>query len=141
MPSDLHRGVYSRPLEAVDFARNPLGAAGPTPAELLAARRVGAEHLQPTPFEYSPELSRRFGRSVWLKYENTQPIRSFKVRGAIACVVGLDAAQRQAGVVTASTGNHGQGLAFAGRVFGIPVTVTAPHSLDPVKARAMTELG
>jgi threonine dehydratase len=141
MPSELQRGVHSRPLEAVDLGRNPLGAAIPTAAELLAARNVVAEHLQPTPFEYSPELSRRFGRSVWLKYENTQPIRSFKVRGALACMAGLDAAQRQAGVVTASTGNHGQGLAFAGRVFGIPVTVAAPQTLDPVKARAMAELG
>jgi threonine dehydratase len=139
--SDLQRGVYFRSPGPTDLSHAQHATAVPTAAELLAARQLIRHHLQPTPFEYSPELSRRFGRSLWLKYENTQPIRSFKVRGALACVAGVVAANRQAGVITASTGNHGQGLAYAGRVFGVPVTVTAPHGLDPVKARAMTELG
>jgi threonine dehydratase len=68
-------------------------------------------------------------------------VRSFKARGALAALARLDVTDRARGVATASTGNHGQGVAFAGGAFGIPVTVAVPQGADGVKITAMEELG
>jgi threonine dehydratase len=107
----------------------------------LAARRVIHARLGTTPLERSVELSRRFQRNVYLKLENCSPIRSFKARGALASVATLSDDHRRAGIVTASTGNHGQGVAYAGRIDGVPVTVVVPNNAEPPKLRAIDDLG
>ena len=76
-----------------------------------------------------------------LKLESVQPVRSFKVRGALNKVLSLDPAGRAAGVITASAGNHGQGVACAARAFGIPATVHVPEGANPLKVQAMERLG
>jgi threonine dehydratase len=97
--------------------------------------------LPKTPMLFSARLSQRWGRSVHVKYENVSAIRSFKARGALYAVAQLSPAQRNSGVVTASTGNHGQGVAFAGRHFGVPVTVVVPEGVEPAKLDAIRNIG
>lgn len=89
----------------------------------------------------SRQLSADFGRTVFLKLECLSAIRSFKARGALWCLASLTPEQRAAGVITASTGNHGQGVAYAGGLLGVNVTIVAPRTLDPAKRAAMQSLG
>lgn len=115
----------------------------PTFADVLAARRRIRPYLAPTPLIRADSLGEALGFDVWLKLEVLQPIRAFKVRGG----VNLAAAEHQAGMlppagmVAASTGNHGQSVAYAGRLFDVPVQVFVPESANSVKARAMERLG
>src|SRR5438876_6894614 len=99
----------------------------PTLADVYAARRFIAPFLAPTPFRLSAPLSARLGCQAWVKYENLQPVRAFKVRGGINLVGRLSADERARGLMTASTGNHGQSIAYAGRLFGVKVVVGAPE--------------
>ena len=109
------------------------------------AIREAHEALRPqvavTPLSHSPGLSRKSGCNVHLKCEHLQHTGSFKFRGASNKLRLLDPAQRQAGVITASSGNHGQGLALAGQLLGVPVTVYVSSSASPLKIRAMRGLG
>jgi threonine dehydratase len=77
----------------------------------------------------------------WLKPENLQPVGAFKVRGATHAVLALPADLRAAGVITHSSGNHGQALAYAGRVAGAPVVVVVPEGAPAVKVDAIRALG
>jgi len=113
----------------------------PTLADVYAARTVISRYLPPTPFQPAEALSELLGCEAWIKYENLQPVRAFKVRGGINLVSRLSAGERTAGVVTASTGNHGQSIAYAGRLFGVRVVVAAPEHSNPVKVAAMRALG
>ncbi|WP_153774242.1 threonine/serine dehydratase [Pseudomonas sp. MNR3A] len=109
------------------------------------AIREAHEALRPqvavTPLSHSPDLSRQSGCNVHLKCEHLQHTGSFKFRGASNKLRLLDPTQRQAGVITASSGNHGQGLALAGQLLGVPVTVYVSSSASPLKIRAMRGLG
>jgi threonine dehydratase len=78
---------------------------------------------------------------VYLKLEGTQPTRSFKVRGALHKLLRTDPAERAAGVLTASAGNHGQGVAYAARTLGVPATVFVPEGANPLKVEAIRRLG
>jgi threonine dehydratase len=113
----------------------------PTLLDVFAARRAIRPYLQPTPFQRIGPLSEEIGADVWLKLENVQPIRSFKVRGGINLVSNLSAEERARGLITASTGNHGQSLAYAGRLFGARVVVAVPERANPIKVAAMRALG
>ncbi|GAA3583777.1 threonine ammonia-lyase [Amycolatopsis ultiminotia] len=98
--------------------------------------------LRPTPCQYSPGLSDLLGRQVWLKWELIQPTRSFKVRGALFAVHELaHAADPAAPLVTASTGNHGLGVAFAAFRAGRTAHVYVPEGANPAKVGAMRVLG
>jgi threonine dehydratase len=112
----------------------------PTEAHVRQAAHVVARYLKETPLYRSAALSRP-GHDVFIKLESASEIGSFKARGAVAYMYGLDPDGRRRGVVTASTGNHGQGVAFAGRVFGVPVEVFCPRHTTPDKSRAMSALG
>ncbi len=81
------------------------------------------------------------GREIFLKLENLQPINSFKLRGAANALAMLPLAQRSLGVWTASAGNAGQGLAYAGRQAGIACTVVAPETAPETKVERMRALG
>lgn len=100
-----------------------------------------AGHLPPTPLVLSPSLSDRAGVPVWLKLETHQVTGSFKVRGALFHLSRLDPEARDAGVVTCSAGNHGKGVAWAGRTLGVPVTVHVPSTVDAAKHAGMVRLG
>jgi threonine dehydratase len=113
----------------------------PTFADVLEARRRIAPYLQPTPLHNYPSLDRLVGAEVWVKHENHQPIGAFKVRGGINLISQLDATERARGVITASTGNHGQSIAYAARLFGVPATVCVPEGANPVKLDSMRSKG
>lgn len=97
--------------------------------------------LPPTPLVRSELLSRALSADVWLKVETVSPVASFKARGALT---GMLRAQEQgpvAGAVTSSTGNHGQGVAFAARALGLPAHVFMPERPNPVKRRMVEAFG
>ncbi len=113
----------------------------PTIADVYEARRRIAPHVRPTPLYRHPALCELVGADVWVKHENHQPIGVFKIRGAINLMTRLREDERRAGVVTASTGNHGQSVAFAARMFGVSATIAVPEGANPLKVRAMERLG
>lgn len=112
-----------------------------TLTDVLAARRRIAPYLRPTPLYHYPSLSAMLGLDLWIKHENHQPIGAFKVRGGVHLVSRLPQAQRQAGVITASTGNHGQSLAYAARIFGVQARIAVPLGANPAKVTSMRHLG
>jgi threonine dehydratase len=94
-----------------------------------------------TPLDLSPALSASLGCEVLLKCEHLQPTGSFKVRGAANKVHMLNEAARRAGVITASTGNHGQGVARAGALASVAVSVYVGSGTAPQKMAAIRALG
>ena len=117
------------------------GLSAPTLEDVLRARRTIAPYLRPTPLLRHPGLDRLVGTSIWVKHENHLPTGAFKVRGGINLVSQLSEADRERGVITASTGNHGQSIAYAARLFGVRATICAPAGANPVKVEAMRDLG
>jgi threonine dehydratase len=111
------------------------------PAGLRAAYAAVRRVFPPTPLLESRALSRLVGRPVWLKLETVTPIRAFKVRGAIAKAAELERDGHPGGLVTASAGNHGLAVAFAGRRLNRPVTVFVPEHANPAKVAAMRAVG
>src|SRR5579871_5164930 len=113
----------------------------PTIRDVVRARRVIAPHLSRTPLVRAPALERLLGARVFVKCENLLPTGAFKVRGGINLVHALTAEERRRGIITASTGNHGQSIAYAARVFGVRATIVAPRGNNPLKVAAMRALG
>lgn len=113
----------------------------PTIADVYRARSRIRNYLPRTPLVRSEWLSAEIDAEVYLKREDTFPIGAFKVRGGINLVAQLDETFRDAGLVTASTGNHGQSIAYAGRTFDVPVTICVPTGANPSKVAAMERLG
>jgi threonine dehydratase len=116
-------------------------AAGLTPSSVEAAARDLAQYLPPTPLQYSRAFTDKARCYVHIKVESIQPIRAFKVRGALTKVMRLHPEERSAGVITASAGNHGQGVAYAAGVFKIPATVYVPETANQLKVEAIRRLG
>ena len=113
----------------------------PTLADVFRAKRVVDRYLQPTPLLRPEALAARLGCDIHLKMENLQPIGAFKVRGGIYLLSEMDPAERARGVVTASTGNHGQSIAYAAREFGCAARIFMPARANPLKVAAMERLG
>lgn len=109
----------------------------PTFTDVLAARRRIAAHLRPTPLFRYPALDELLGTQVHVKHENHQPVGAFKVRGGVNLVAQLSNEDRARGLITASTGNHGQSIAFAARRFGVAARICVPEPSNPVKLAAM----
>lgn len=109
--------------------------------DVVRAQRRIAAHLPRTPLYRNDQLSALLGTDVFVKHENHLPTGAFKVRGGVNLIGQLSDAERAAGVVTASTGNHGQSIAFASREFGVPATVYVPEGANPVKVAAIRALG
>ena len=107
--------------------------------DVYRARLALAPHLAATPLLRSRILSDRLGCDLWIKYENCSPIRSFKARGGVYRLLSLP--ERFAGVATASTGNHGQGIALGGRLTGRRTVVVVPEAANPAKVAAIQALG
>jgi threonine dehydratase len=113
----------------------------PTFADVLAARRRIAPHLPPTALNRYPALDELAGTEMWVKHENHQPVGAFKVRGGVNLVSQLSQDERQRGLITASTGNHGQSIAYAARLFGVQAIICVPEEANPVKVASMQGLG
>ena len=113
----------------------------PTLADVHEARRRIAPHLRETPLFRYAGLDDVLGAEVHVKHENHQPVGAFKVRGGVNLVSRLSGEERERGVITASTGNHGQSIAFAARLFDMPATICVPEAANPVKVASMRGLG
>jgi threonine dehydratase len=113
----------------------------PTLADVVEARRRIAPYLQPTPLYTYAALDELLGCEVYVKHENHQPTGAFKVRGGVNLVGQLTADERRRGVIAASTGNHGQSVAFAARLFGVRATICVPEEANPVKVAAIRGFG
>ena len=113
----------------------------PTFEDVLAARERIAPHLRPTPLYRWPALSELVGADVLVKHENHQPVGAFKVRGGVNLVSQLSADERERGLITASTGNHGQSIAFAAKRFGVRAIICVPVGANPLKVSAIEALG
>lgn len=114
----------------------------PTYADIVAAREFISEYLPKTPLVRNRKLSEALGCDYYLKLENLQPIGAFKVRGGVNLVGREREDGRDQTIVTASTGNHGQSIAYGGRLFNTRVIVYAPaENVNPLKLQAMRDLG
>lgn len=123
-------------------ARLPPGEVSLTASALSRARTVVGRHVRPTPTYRWPLLERLTRTETWVKHENHTPTGAFKVRGGLNLVERLTVSGLQpAGLISATRGNHGQSLAFAGRAAGIPVTIVVPQGNSPDKNQAMQAFG
>jgi threonine dehydratase len=113
----------------------------PTFQDVLLAQRRIRPYLQRTPLYSYPALNDLLGTDVYVKHENYQPVGAFKVRGGINLVSQLSQQERERGVVAASTGNHGQSVAFAARLFGVKAIIVVPEKANPGKVAAMKGMG
>ena len=98
-------------------------------------------HLTPTPLRSYPLLDGATGLSLLVKHENHQPTGSFKVRNGLSFMTGLAPDERARGVVAASTGNHGQGIAYGAALLGVAATICVPRGNNPEKNAAMRAWG
>ncbi len=112
----------------------------PDLGDVLAARQRIAPYLRPTPLYRYPALDAITGTQVWVKHENHQPVGAFKVRGGVNLVSQLTADERRRGVIAASTGNHGQSVAYAADLFGVRAVICMPERANPVKVESMQAL-
>jgi threonine dehydratase len=113
----------------------------PTFDDIVAARTVLHRHLLRTPLFHYSGLSELLGCRAFVKHENHQPIGVFKIRGGINLVFHLTEDERSRGVITASTGNHGQSIAYASRKFGAAATIVMPEQSNPDKVKAIERMG
>ncbi len=111
------------------------------PTDVLAAADRIRAHIRRTPLIRSDRLSQIAGGDVYLKLENNQITGSFKLRGAMNVLASLDPQLRARGVVASSAGNHGLGVAYAAKHFGIPATIFVPSSAPHVKRDGIAALG
>src|SRR5258707_2769578 len=113
----------------------------PTYADIVAAAPVVHRFLKPTPLYEWPALSQLLGCRFFLKHENHTPTTAFKVRGGIYLVSRLTEEQKSKGVIACTTGNHGQSLAYACRLFDVRCVMVVPAKNNPDKVAAMKALG
>jgi threonine dehydratase len=113
----------------------------PSFEDVLAARERIGPYLKPTALHRYAALDELVGTETWVKHENHQPICAFKIRGGINLMAQLTDDERRRGVITASTGNHGQSIAYAARLFGVRAIICVPEAANPVKVKSIRGLG
>ena len=113
----------------------------PTIRDVYRARRTIAPYFQRTPLHYSMGLSELLEADVYIKHEEHLPLGAFKSRGGVNLLSNLSEEEKRQGLITSSTGNHGQSIASAGREFGVRVLIGLPENANPVKVAAMRSLG
>jgi threonine dehydratase len=113
----------------------------PTFQDVLHAQRQIRPYLRRTPLYSYPAINVLLGTEAYIKHENYQPVGAFKVRGGINLVSQLSAQERERGVISASTGNHGQSVAYAARLFGVKAIIVVPENANPGKVAAMQGMG
>jgi threonine dehydratase len=109
--------------------------------DVLEARLTLAPHLHPTALYHYRGLGEVVGAEVWLKHENHLPTGAFKVRGGVNFMAHFSANQGTPGVITASTGNHGQSVAYAARLFGVRAIIAVPNGANPGKVKSIADCG
>ncbi|WP_220192988.1 threonine ammonia-lyase [Ktedonospora formicarum] len=109
--------------------------------DVLEARKRIQPYLSRTPLYSYPALNALLDTEVYVKHENYQPVGAFKVRGGINLVSQLSASEKKRGVIAASTGNHGQSVAYAARLFGVRARIVVPENANPGKVAAMRGMG
>jgi len=107
---------------------------------LLAAGRI-RPYLSRTPLNSYPAINELVGTQVFIKHENHQPVCAFKVRGGINLVSQLSEEEKARGVIAASTGNHGQSVAYAARLFSVSARIVVPENANAGKVASMRGLG
>jgi len=115
--------------------------AEPTLQDIYTARTTIQSHVSHTPIRHYPVLSELLDAEVWVKHENFQLLGAFKVRGGINLVSQTSQEERDLGFVTASSGNHGQSIAYAARAFDADCTVVLPEGANPAKAASIASMG
>lgn len=112
-------------------------------ADVLAAEERIRPYLPPTPLRRYGPLEDEVGgvAEIWVKHENHQPTNAFKIRNALSAMTLLGPEEGRRGVIAATRGNHGQGVALAGRLLGIPVVICVPRGNSPEKNLAMAGFG
>src|SRR3990172_5135645 len=113
----------------------------PTLNDVYVARERIAPQVPRTALLRHPLLGAASGLSIWVKHENHNPTCAFKVRGGLNLVGSLTGAERARGIMTASTGNHGQSIGMAARLHGVACTVFVPAGNNPEKNAAMRAYG
>jgi threonine dehydratase len=113
----------------------------PTLNDIYVARERVAPHVPRTALLRHPLLDEATGLTIWVKHENHNPTCAFKVRGGLNLVGAMTAEERAKGIVTASTGNHGQSIGLASRIHGVSCTVFVPEGNNPEKNAAMRAYG
>lgn len=108
---------------------------------VLEARQRIRPYLSRTPLHSYPAINTLIGTEVFIKHENYQPVGAFKVRGGINLISQLSKEEREHGVISASTGNHGQSVAYAARLFGVKSRIIVPEGANPGKVAAMEGMG
>jgi threonine dehydratase len=122
---------------------NPLAplAFEPVFRDVVKAYGFLKTRVRHTPTEYSPSLSEAAGAPVYVKWENQQLCGAFKIRGALYAMRSLDETQREEGIVTCSSGNHGQGVALAAKSMGVRAVVFVPETCPELKKKKIRYLG
>ena len=113
----------------------------PSLHDVESARSRVYAHVRPTPLIHYPLLDAWTGCETWVKHENHNPTGAFKIRGGLNLVAQLTPEERRRGIVSASTGNHGQSIAFACRAHGVSCHIYVPVGSNPDKMAAMRALG
>src|SRR5205085_9563828 len=113
----------------------------PTFQDVLLAQRQIRPYLPRTPLHSYPAMNALLGTDMYIKHENYQPVGAFKVRGGINLISQLSPEERECGVIAASTGNHGQSVAYAARLFGAKAHIVVPEKANPGKVAAMQGMG
>ena len=113
----------------------------PKYTDVLKAKKRIAPYLNKTPLLEHPGLSKVLGFNAYVKHENMQPTGAFKIRGGINLISQLEPGDREKGVITASSGNHGQSIALASRMFGVKATICVPSDVNPDKEEAIRSFG
>ena len=109
--------------------------------DTVAAQKRLSPYLAPTPLRSYAALDVVMGLHVLVKHENHQPTNSFKIRNGLSVLTGISQDERAQGVVAATMGNYGQGLAWAGQLLNVPITICVPHGVNPDKMAAMRGFG
>ena len=113
----------------------------PKLSDVYKARKIIERYLPRTITEYSSKLSELVGGDVYLKRDDQLPLGAFKVRGGLNILANLSVEERERGVITASTGNHGQSIANACNIFGAKAFIALPKGANPLKVEAIKSLG
>src|SRR5437763_15088706 len=109
--------------------------------DILQAQKRIRPYLARTPLHSYPAINELVGTTPFIKHENYQPVGAFKVRGGINLVSQMGPDERQRGIISASTGNHGQSVAYAARLFGVKARIVVPEKANPGKVAAMQGMG
>jgi threonine dehydratase len=109
--------------------------------DILQAQKRIRPYLARTPLHSYPAINELVGTTLFIKHENYQPVGAFKVRGGINLISQLSQEERERGVIAASTGNHGQSVAYAARLFGVKAIIVVPEKANPGKVTAMEGMG